>query len=418
MVEIIKYITGYVRIRVTGFSPERFMNLCSNRGILLWNIRKDAEAYYMCISIQGFYQIRPLVKKTGTKAVIVRRCGLPFLMPVLWKRKMFLLGLLFATVFWFWTSRYIWAVEVEGNFTVTRDVLMDYMEEAQVHVGMKKKELELEELEKGIRREFEQITWISAKIQGTKLVIQLKENDLWEAEGEQKEKEDQPADLVAEADGKLISILVRAGVPQVSTGQEIKKGEVLVSGSIPVYQEDGTVLKYRLCRADADVVLEHTRVYRIPLKACYEEKAYTGRESRHSYIRYQDKGWLLPGKKQKFLSSDSVRKEKQLQLLPDLYLPVYFGQICAREYYMEERKYTKEEAKNILQEKYQKILDEFIKKRVQIIAKDVKIETNDSGFVLQAEFVLQEAAGVLQTIQEQPLQTEEEGEAEEAETQE
>ena len=100
MIEFLKFLKGYVCIRVSGFSPERFMNLCGNRNILLWNIRKEEDVYYMCLSIAGFYRLKPIVKKTGTKVAIVKRCGLPFFMPGMWKRKIFILGFLLAAAFW------------------------------------------------------------------------------------------------------------------------------------------------------------------------------------------------------------------------------------------------------------------------------------------------------------------------------
>ena len=73
MIEILKYLRGYVRIKVWGFSPERFMNLCSNKQILLWDIVREGDVYYMNINLRGFRQLRPIVKKTGTRAVIWER---------------------------------------------------------------------------------------------------------------------------------------------------------------------------------------------------------------------------------------------------------------------------------------------------------------------------------------------------------
>ena len=83
MIALLKYIKGYVRIRVWGLSPERFMNLCSNRDILLWDIVKDGDIYTMCISLRAFYQLRPIARKTGTRVVILQRVGLPFFVPVI-----------------------------------------------------------------------------------------------------------------------------------------------------------------------------------------------------------------------------------------------------------------------------------------------------------------------------------------------
>ena len=73
------------------------MNLCSNKGILLWDIVREGDVYYMNITLKGFWEIRPIAKKTGTRVAILERYGLPFFLPGLLKRKMFVLG-------WFWPS--------------------------------------------------------------------------------------------------------------------------------------------------------------------------------------------------------------------------------------------------------------------------------------------------------------------------
>ena len=56
MTEWVKRLQGYVKIRVWGFAPQRFINLCSNKGILLWNIEKQEDVYTMCIGLRSFYE--------------------------------------------------------------------------------------------------------------------------------------------------------------------------------------------------------------------------------------------------------------------------------------------------------------------------------------------------------------------------
>ena len=58
MIGIIRYCKGYVRIRVWGYSPERFMNLCTNRGILLWGVRSCDGYYTMYVSLSGFFCLK------------------------------------------------------------------------------------------------------------------------------------------------------------------------------------------------------------------------------------------------------------------------------------------------------------------------------------------------------------------------
>lgn len=63
MKEFFRYLRGYLKIKVWGYSPERFMNLCSNHHILLWDIARQEDCYTMYISLSDFYKLRPIVKR-------------------------------------------------------------------------------------------------------------------------------------------------------------------------------------------------------------------------------------------------------------------------------------------------------------------------------------------------------------------
>ena len=80
LTRLLKFLKGYVVIRLSGYSPERFLNLCSHHHIILWGLRSVGTDYEMCISISGFRRLRPLVHKTRTRAVILERHGLPFVL--------------------------------------------------------------------------------------------------------------------------------------------------------------------------------------------------------------------------------------------------------------------------------------------------------------------------------------------------
>ena len=244
MIRFLKYMKGYLRVRVWGFSPERFMNLCSNKGILLWDIVREGDVYYMNITLKGFWEIRPIAKKTGARVAILERYGLPFFLPRLLKRKMFVLGLVLAVVFWTVSSFFIWDINLNGNYQITDDVFQNFLKENQVRIGMRRDELDIQELEKQIRRQFPQITWASARLDGTKLLIDIKENDAPIATREHAvdekhsmgESQDAPGrDLVAEYNGRVVSIIVRSGVPKVAIGDTVEKGTVMVEGKVPVY---------------------------------------------------------------------------------------------------------------------------------------------------------------------------------------
>lgn len=394
MTEWIKRLQGYVKIRVWGFAPERFINLCSNKGLLLWDIEKQENIYTMCISLRSFYQLRPIARKTKVRVVISERYGLPFFVPGMLRRKAFLAGLCLSVSFWMISSLFVWDIQVTGNYQVTDDVFFTFLEQEGVRTGMRRSDLNIGELEKQIRRKFSQVTWTSGRLEGTRLVIEIKENDMPISE-ETQENAGHGKDLVAEYDGVITDMIVRCGVPKVSTGSEVKKGDILVEGRIPIYAEDGTVREYRTVTADADILLEHAGTFQAYLPAAYTAKRYTGRQKCFYFLHFGDREWK-PEKKVSFLQYDCLLETCPVKVLEYLHLPCTIGRITYREYQKTEYSYTSSEAERILQEKILDFLATLDEKGVQIISKDVKIETKRAGWTAHGELILREEAGELQ----------------------
>ena len=391
MIELLKYMRGYLRIRVSGFSPERFMNLCSNKGILLWDIVREGDVYFMCINLRGFWELRPIVKKTGTRVAVLERYGLPFFLPKMLKRKVFVAGLILTIAFWIFSSFYIWDIELEGNYQITEDVFESFLKEQQVRIGMRKDDLDIESLEKEIRRYFSQITWASAKITGTKLQIDIKENDApiiierpETAEG---------LDLVSEYDGTIVAMIVRSGVPKVAIGDTVEQGALLVEGKVPIYNEDATVREYYYVNADADIILEHITNFTASLPFDHVEKEYTGREEKSYYLKLGGQSFKLP-QERPFQVYDSLIRETRPIALEKLSIPVFWGEITHREYQNVEYQYTLEEAKEILKQKLMDFIASLEEKGVQIIEKNVKIDTSDAEWVVNGEFLIREPVGI------------------------
>lgn len=404
MLQVIRYLKGYLSIKVWGFSAERFINLCGNRSIMLWDIKNHGDYYTMCISLKSFYQLKSITRKTGTRVVITGRYGLPFLSLRMKKRKIFVMGLAGSLLFWIWMAGFIWSVEIQGNYYITADVFNDFLSESGIEAGMKKNRVNIEELEKAIRNEYNIVTWTSARIEGTRLIIQIRENDLTQGVKEDGETDqDIGYDLVADKDGTVVGIITRSGTPRVSEGMEVKKGDMLVEGCIPIYNEDSTVKHYEYCRADADVLLQCSYEMTDELNEKYEKKVYTGREKERSYLVIFGRRLQLPEFGREYESFDVLEESGQLRVFGGYELPVYFGNSRKREYTTEERIYTKEEIKSKFEEKVQKFIQSLEEKGVQIIEKDVTISKTKGVWKLRVDFTARENTGALQKITPIPL---------------
>jgi len=388
VINILKFLRGYVQIKVWGFAPERFLNLCGNKNILLWDIKKDGEIYYMCISLAGFRQLKSIARKTRSRVVIQKRYGLPFLLPNIFARKVFLAGMVFACIFWLWSSLYVWNITIEGNYTVTEDVFLHFLEQKGVRIGVKAGDIDIESLEKEIRKTFSGITWTSAKLSGTTLHIFIKENDAVLTPAQETE----PADLYAQKDGKIVSMIIRTGMPQVKIGDTVDLGTLLVTGKIPIYNEDATVRRYQYTRADADIYVERIREVYEAIPFDYIKKEYTGREYERRYLLIGGKTYLF-GREPDYRYYDVVNTQNEISLLKGLKIPVAYGTYTYREYQNTECSYSLDEAQTLLNEKYSIFLSGLEEKGVQIIEKNVTIDTRSGVWVLKGELRVREKIG-------------------------
>ncbi|MBQ9142158.1 MAG: sporulation protein YqfD [Lachnospiraceae bacterium] len=387
MVRLINWLKGYLRIRVSGLAVERFMNLCGNKNLLLWEVRRYEGYCEMYISLQAFRQLRPIVRKTHTKVVILQREGLPFFVSNLNKRKVFLFGGFFAVWFWQISGNFVWQIEISGNYQITTEQLSDYLEKQQIHIGMLKKQLDIEGVEKELRIAFPEIIWSSGKIDGTTFLLDVKEGNGFEISVT--EQVNGQYDLVAHVDGKIKSIIVRSGVPLVKQGDAVTKDMVLVEGKIPVNNDDGTVREYLYLKADADIFIEHSIAYKDTLQGKYIEKSYTGRSKEVPYVRIGESELVLR-RNPSYLIYDTVIQENTHQIFKDLKIPFLWGTYTHREYLNMETLYTEEEAAKILQEKFLQFLATLSEKGVQIIEKDVKIVENDDVWSATGEIIVAE----------------------------
>ena len=374
MLSFFRFIKGYVKIKVWGYSPERFMNLCSNRDILLWDVVNYQSYYIMNISIKGFFALKPIARKTKTKVVIIQKYGLPFFMTKIRKRFIFTMGVLGCFLFLFMMSGFIWTIEIKGNQRISKEEVLDYLATQDVYCGMKKSNLQVEKLKRDIRNQYSNVIWNSIQLNGTKLTVEIKEGI-----GLNKKKEiddGKPYDLISKKEGMIVYMVTRKGIPLHKKGDTVSENEILVSGLIPILQDDGTTLKYQYCVADADVSIQYIYHYKDKIPKEYEKKVFIKNDIHFFMIELFGKEFRFPHKKNQFKQYDILTDIHQVKLFENLYLPVFYGKKVIKGYQLEKKVYSSEEINRIAKEHLNQFLITLKEKGVQIIEKNVKIEKN------------------------------------------
>ncbi len=391
-----QHYTGYVRVRLTGRSPERFFNLCRSSKILLWNIACEKEEYRFFLLLPDFYRIRPFARKAGVRVRIQEKLGLPFFLYRNRKRKLFAVGAASFFLLLFVLSRFIWNISFSGNLLFTDDMLTGQLREIGVCYGMPKRGVDCDRIEEELRSRCSRIVWVSAHVSGTRLQIRIRENET--ADGIPL-REESPRNLVAETAGTVVSILVRAGKAVVQPGDEVEKGQILVEGMLPVTNDSGEVERTLFVRADADIRLRTTKIYREWVPHFQTVRSYTGKMQRGFRLRAGAVDILamppLAGKQ----NWDLTGVSRQIVLFGDFFLPVWTEAITAREYEKVERKRTKTELNDLTKAVHEGKLQKLTEKGVQIIENDVKILDNSNGWIICGSMTVEEEAGTGQKLE-------------------
>lgn len=391
MTALLRYLSGYVCVELTGYATERFLNLCTNHDINLWNMDHKEDTYTFCMSLEDFRKIRPMVRKTRTKIRITKRCGLPFFLYRYRKRKMFLLGLLLCVGIVYAFSYYVWNIEICGNSTLSDDTVYRYLESEKIRVGTAKGKVDCEKLEAKIRQHFSNVIWTSVRLEGTKLTVDVKENLITQEPQEKQETETEEAqDLVADKDAVILSIVTRNGTPKVKAGDKVKKGKALVLGRIDIYNDAKEIAGYQYCKADADIVAQTSYPYRYEVPTLVQKKAYTGKEKKRYSFWYRNKyiGLYQSGISYRFYDKES--EKEQLCVMENFYLPFYIQTDIYREYQMKNHKIDKKEAKKMAADNLELFLSKLEEKGLQIIEKNVMMDKEKNGYIFQGTVLTKE----------------------------
>ena len=376
------YVKGYVIIFVEGYFLEKFVNICTRRQIFLWDVKKRKNSTMsMKVSIKGFKMLRPIAKKTGCRVKIVGRRGVPFILYRYKRRKTFIAGaVLFVFLFYFMTS-FVWSIEVTGNEKLETDVIMDRVYQLGVKPGILKYRINPHDVATNLMFDINELSWVSVVIKGTKVKIEV-------AEGVEKPKlvdKNTPCDIVAAKDGVIKSIIVKSGLEAVKVGETVKKGQVLISGTVPVKnQEDNP----RILHAIGDVIARTWYDAREPVETKIFEKNRTGRKKDNLSVVVFSKKIDLFHASLPYEEYDKVNIEKNLSIGEDLVLP--FGIVIERYYENNiiEKEISLDEAKKIAANNAYKKVYSNLPKEAKIVETSVNFIENEDGQII-AEAIIE-----------------------------
>ena len=128
---MVNALRGSVRLEVSGAFPERFLNLCAQRGIVFWNVEwLEATRLRLTVTRQGSGPARALGDKVLCTVVPAEQSGVPFFLGRFRRRYALLVGLALSLTAVCVLSQFVLTIEVEGNEAVsTAEILTELRRE-------------------------------------------------------------------------------------------------------------------------------------------------------------------------------------------------------------------------------------------------------------------------------------------------
>ena len=372
MEKLIYFWKGYIKIRIRGEQTERFLNLCKGRNICVRKLFRHPDGELTgIIAIRDFFLLGPLHRKTRVRIHIVEKHGMPFFFYRSKKRKAFFVGIILCMLFLHLCTGRLWEIDVEGNVRNSTPEILGFLEQQGIVHGMARSQISCSEIAAELRKKYSDITWVSAKLDGTRLLLTVKEGIFAESRNE---VEENPCDITAEQDGEIVKMITRAGVPKKKAGDFCKKGELLVSGILELKNDSQEVIKYDAIHADADIYIKRQKAYYHEIPVLYKAEKMTGKEKKGGYIRVGN--FYIGAGDQTKEGWKQMVEENKIYLTSSFCLPVSWGIISQKQYTMVRKEYSETEVRELAWRELQRYEEKLIQKGVQISANNVKIEVD------------------------------------------
>ena len=249
------------------------MNMCRHHGIDLWQVERG-EHFEFSLYAEDYKKIKPIVKKTGIRPHIEKKTGCPFLWWWLLRNWTFSSGFLFFLVLLAIMSSYVWEITFQGQRTYTKETLLKTVNEMGVHRGMKRSQLFCDDIEKNMRERYSDISWVSAEEKGSRLVISVKEAEKLVP----RQSDEMPCHLVAKESGEVREISVNRGIAAVKRGQKVKKGQILISGIVPITDDSDQVVENTPVAAKGNIEIYVEKPISEKIEVRKKVKQYTGKQ--------------------------------------------------------------------------------------------------------------------------------------------
>ena len=387
---IFNYIIGYIRISIEGYYIERFINICRNEKITIWNLKRDKNVKLeLNIGIKDLKRVAKIAKQTKCKMKITRKKGLPFIFNKYKKRKLFFVFLIVIIIILAISSNFIWNIQIIEEDKQNIENLYQDVIDSGLAIGTMKSKINTKDIINKVRLKRDDIAWIGIELKGTNAIVRTVKAT---AKPDIVNDKDY-CNIVSDKQGIITKISAQNGTIAVKVGDTVNVGTTLINGWM---EGKYTGIRYVHAKGEIQAKVWHTKSKKIPYNTT--ERTETGNIENKYQIKINNFEINLSKRLSKFKIYDTIVEENKFKIFSDFYLPISLIKTTNKEVKEEQKKYEIEEAKNLGIQQLQDELDNEIENKEKIVNKIINTYEKEDGIEVYVTYEVLEDIGTNEKI--------------------
>lgn len=267
-----------VKIRIEGFRTDKLLDKALRKGLDLRNIRFISETETECWITA--YELETLKKQAKAlyRITVIEEKGAYYRLDKLKKTPVRIAGAVLILLLVISQSFFVKTISVDGYKGIPETELRNCLAEAGIEEGSYIPKIDWSRAENMIYDAFPQVTWVQLVYDGRKVFLNISEGKRNTEDEEESlikseegvEEREYYCSIVANTSGYIESISSYRGLALVEAGDYVEKGQVLISGMVPieatVYKEDWP--KEYFVRAKGEITMT------VPYRLTFNQERY------------------------------------------------------------------------------------------------------------------------------------------------
>ncbi len=351
------------------------LNLILSKNLTYYKLYEKNEKIYFEISLFKKKRFTEIFDNANIKYEIKETEGLLNLIKTFRLRVGVLIGVIFLIFTLYLSSNVVWKINISGNNQLNDEKIIEILENCGFYVGKFIPNIKYDELHNNVLLANNDISWISVNISGNVANVEIKETLK-----EDINDKNTYCNIVSRYDGYISSINVINGERVVSSGEVVKKGDLLISGIVDSKAEG---VRYLHAEGEIKAYVNKEILIKIPHKT--EIKAYTGKVVKEKRLKLFSKYINFSLKSNKYDEFyDKINKIESINIFGIDNLPIMLETTKLYQYQYQEINRSKQEIIDLAFKELNYEMNEALKD-AELISKSIKSYYDGESYYIECD---------------------------------